>query len=76
VRFLDVEPGASEQDHDRRTEEVMAAILTTGEAFFGGTTWHGHRAMRVSVSSWRTSEKDVERVVTAVAGVLKVPVAQ
>ena len=76
VRFLDVEPGASEQDHDRRTEEVMAAILTTGEAFFGGTTWHGHRAMRVSVSSWRTSEKDVERVVTVVAGVLKVPVAQ
>jgi hypothetical protein len=32
--------------------------------------------MRVSVSSWRTSEEDVERVVTAVAGVLKVPVAQ
>ena len=32
--------------------------------------------MRVSVSSWRTSEKDVERVVTVVAGVLKVPVAQ
>jgi glutamate/tyrosine decarboxylase-like PLP-dependent enzyme len=76
VRFRDPEPGASEEDHDRRTEEVMAAILSTGEAFFGGTTWRGHRAMRISVSSWRTSDKDVERVVNAVASVLKVPVAQ
>jgi glutamate/tyrosine decarboxylase-like PLP-dependent enzyme len=76
VRFLDPEPGASEKDHDRRTEEVMAAILATGEAFFGGTTWRGRRAMRVSVSSWRTSDEDVERVVNAVASVLKVPVAQ
>ena len=76
VRFLDPEPGASEKDHDRRTEDVMTAILATGEAFFGGTTWRGHRAMRVSVSSWRTSAEDVERVVNAVASVLNVPVAQ
>jgi glutamate/tyrosine decarboxylase-like PLP-dependent enzyme len=76
VRFLDPERGASEKDHDRRTEDVMTAILATGEAFFGGTTWRGHRAMRVSVSSWRTSDEDVERVVNAVASVLNVPVAQ
>jgi hypothetical protein len=51
---------------------VIAAILKTGEAFFGGTTWRGRRAMRVSVSNWQTSEEDVERVVDAVAGVLGV----
>jgi glutamate/tyrosine decarboxylase-like PLP-dependent enzyme len=70
VRFLDPRPEASDKDHDRRTEEVIAAILESGEAFFGGTTWHGRRAMRVSVSSWLTSDQDVERVVSAVSKVL------
>jgi glutamate/tyrosine decarboxylase-like PLP-dependent enzyme len=70
VRFLDPKPQAVDADHDRRTEEVIAGILASGEAFFGGTTWHGRRAMRVSVSSWLTSDEDVQRVVKAVAGVL------
>jgi glutamate/tyrosine decarboxylase-like PLP-dependent enzyme len=70
VRFLDPKPGASDTDHDRRTEQVMARILASGEAFFGGTTWRGRRAMRVSVSSWLTSEEDVRRVVRAVAEAL------
>jgi glutamate/tyrosine decarboxylase-like PLP-dependent enzyme len=70
VRFLDSSPTASETDHDRRTDEVIAAILATGEAFFGGTTWRGRRAMRVSVCSWRTTEEDVDRVVSAVAQLL------
>ncbi len=71
VRFLDQRAGATEEDHDRRTDEVIAAILKTGEAFFGGTTWRGRRAMRVSVCNWQTSEHDVERVVKAVATVLQ-----
>lgn len=71
VRFLDQRTGATEEDHDRRTDEVIAAILKTGEAFFGGTTWRGRRAMRVSVCNWQTSEQDVERVVRAIASVLQ-----
>ncbi len=71
LRFLDSKPNATDTDHDRRTEEVIAGILGSGEAFFGGTTWRGRRAMRVSVSNWQTSEKDVERVVNAVAAVLE-----
>jgi glutamate/tyrosine decarboxylase-like PLP-dependent enzyme len=55
---------------DRRTDEVIAAIVATGEAFFGGTTWRGRRAMRVSVCNWQTSEQDVDRAVAAVARVL------
>jgi glutamate/tyrosine decarboxylase-like PLP-dependent enzyme len=73
VRFLDAKSNASEQDHDRRTDEVMAAILAKGEAFFGGTVWRGRRAMRVSVCCWQTSEEDVERVVASVASVLSCP---
>jgi len=78
VRFLAREPSSSfsggpppaEEDHDHRTDEVIAAILKTGEAFFGGTTWRDRRAMRISVTNWRTSDADVDRVVKAVASVL------
>lgn len=63
VRFLDPQG----TDHDRHTDRVIAAIAKTGEAFFGGTTWRGQRAMRVSVCNWRTSEDDVRRTVRAVA---------
>jgi len=71
VRFLDLRPGASQEDHDRRTNEVIAEIVASGEAFFGGTTWRGRRAMRVSVSGWQTTGADVRRVIDAVAKVLK-----
>ena len=66
VRFLDPRPGATEEDHDRRTDEVIAAILADGEAFFGGTTWRGRRCMRISVSNWMTDEDDVARAIAAV----------
>lgn len=82
VRFLDprfnssfsggLPPAEAEGAHDRRTDEIIVAILKTGEAFFGGTTWRGRRAMRISVTNWRTSDSDVDRVVNAVASVLEV----
>jgi glutamate/tyrosine decarboxylase-like PLP-dependent enzyme len=72
VRFLDQSHVATDQDHDRRTEEVIAAIVASGEAFFGGTTWRGKRAMRVSVCNWRTSREDVQRSINSVARVLGV----
>jgi glutamate/tyrosine decarboxylase-like PLP-dependent enzyme len=71
VRFLDRKPGATPEDHDRRTDQVIAAIVASGEAFFGGTTWRGRRAMRVSVSCWRTTSDDVSRTVRAVKKVLR-----
>jgi glutamate/tyrosine decarboxylase-like PLP-dependent enzyme len=70
VRFLDSRANATDEDHDRRTDEMIASILLTGEAFFTGTEWRGRRAMRVSVCNWQTSDEDVERVVRAVAGLL------
>jgi glutamate/tyrosine decarboxylase-like PLP-dependent enzyme len=76
VRFYEARPGATEEDHDRRTDEVMAAINASGEAFFTGTTWRGRRCMRVSVSSWRTTADDVDRAVAAAEGALQVGVEQ
>jgi glutamate/tyrosine decarboxylase-like PLP-dependent enzyme len=70
VRFPDPRPGATESDHARRTNEIIAAIQASGEAFFSGSNWKGHRVMRVSVCNWQTSEDDVRRVVRAVEKVL------
>jgi len=70
VRFFDPRPGATDADHDRITDEVIVGIRATGEAFFTPTSWHGMRAMRVSVSNWQTSIGDVAPVVACVAGVL------
>jgi glutamate/tyrosine decarboxylase-like PLP-dependent enzyme len=71
VRFLDPRKGASEMDHDAFTDRMMAEVLASGEAFFTGTTWHGRRAMRVSVCNWQTTVEDVERVVMSVAKILR-----
>jgi glutamate/tyrosine decarboxylase-like PLP-dependent enzyme len=71
VRFVDPKAGATEADHAKQTDEVIAAIAATGEALFTGSTWKGRRVMRISVSSWQTSDGDVERVVQAVESVLE-----
>lgn len=52
------------------TDAVIARINGGGEAMFGGTTWRGQRAMRISVVNWRTSDADVARTIAAVATVL------
>src|SRR5262249_34594191 len=70
VRFLDPRPGATDADHDRRTNHIVAAINATGEAFFSPTTWLGRRAMRVSVVNWRTTDSDIDRTLDAVKAVL------
>ena len=70
LRFPDPRPGASAADHDRRTDEVIAAIQKDGDAFFAGSTWRGMRVMRVSVSGWQTKDSDVETTVAAVRRVL------
>ena len=54
-------------EDDEATDAVIAAIQAGGEAWLGGTTWDGRRAIRISVSNWRTSEDDVERTLAAFA---------
>jgi len=70
IRFLDPGPAANEADHDRYTEEMVAAINEDGTAFFSMGAWQGRRLMRISVVNWRTSDDDVRRTVEAVAWVL------
>jgi glutamate/tyrosine decarboxylase-like PLP-dependent enzyme len=70
LRFLDSRQGASEEDHDHRTDEIIAAVASSGEAFFTGSTWHGRRVMRVSVCNWQTNDTDVARAVNAFRKIL------
>ncbi len=47
------------------TRRVIAGIQQDGTCWCGGTTWQGQAAMRISVSSWATSDADVERSLEA-----------
>ena len=55
VRFAD----------DETTRRVLASVQDSGEAWMSGTQWDGRAAIRLSVSSWRTTEADIDRAVAA-----------
>lgn len=42
------------------TNRVISDIQQEGTCWCGGTVWQGHTAMRISVSSWATTDSDVE----------------
>jgi glutamate/tyrosine decarboxylase-like PLP-dependent enzyme len=54
---------------DESTRRVIAAVQADGTCWFGGTEWHGRAAMRVSVSSWATTDDDIERSLAAVLAI-------
>ncbi len=49
-----------------RTKAVVSAVQEEGTTWCGGTVWQGHTAMRISVSSWATTEADVTRSLEAI----------
>jgi glutamate/tyrosine decarboxylase-like PLP-dependent enzyme len=51
---------------DARTEEVVRRLLEDGTAWMTGSTWHERSVLRISVSSWSTTDHDVERSLDAV----------
>jgi len=48
------------------TRRIIAAIQTDGTCWCGGTVWQGQTAMRISVSSYATTEDDIERSLAAI----------
>ena len=48
------------------TREVIRRIQENGTCWCGGTVWQGKTAMRISVSSWATTEADVDRSLEAI----------
>jgi glutamate/tyrosine decarboxylase-like PLP-dependent enzyme len=56
-----------------RTRRAIAAIQRDGTCWCGATTWQGHVAMRISVSSWATTDDDVERSLDAMLRAARAP---
>ena len=56
---------------DERTRRVIAGLQADGTCWCGGTVWQGKTAMRISVSSWATTEDDVERSLAAMLRVAR-----
>jgi glutamate/tyrosine decarboxylase-like PLP-dependent enzyme len=54
-----------------RTQRVIAALQAEGTCWCGVTVWQGRTAMRISVSSWATTDADVERSLDAMIRVAK-----
>jgi glutamate/tyrosine decarboxylase-like PLP-dependent enzyme len=48
------------------TSRVVAEIQADGTCWCGATIWQGQAAMRISVSSWATTDADVERSLDAI----------
>jgi glutamate/tyrosine decarboxylase-like PLP-dependent enzyme len=61
VRFGDAE----------RTRSVVDAVQRDGTCWCGITVWQGKTAMRISVSSWATTDADVERSLAAIVRVAR-----
>ncbi|MFD4992512.1 pyridoxal phosphate-dependent decarboxylase family protein [Cellulosimicrobium cellulans] len=44
---------------DARTQDVVRRVLDDGTAWMSGSRWHDRAVLRVSVSSWATTDADV-----------------
>jgi glutamate/tyrosine decarboxylase-like PLP-dependent enzyme len=53
------------------TREVIRRIQEEGTCWCGATVWQGTTAMRISVSSWATTEADVERSLEAIVSIAR-----
>lgn len=45
---------------DEHTVALVAAAQASGQVWFGSTVWQGRPAFRLSFSSWRTTQADVD----------------
>jgi aromatic-L-amino-acid decarboxylase len=49
-----------------RTLAVVKKVQDEGTCWAGSTLWQGQTAMRISVSSWATTEADVDKSLAAI----------
>lgn len=56
---------------DAITREVIRRVQEDGTCWCGGTEWKGKTAMRISVSSWATTEADVDRSLEAMVRIAR-----
>ncbi len=52
-------------ESDDTTKSIIGRIQEFGECWVGGSVWQQKTVIRVSVCSWATTEKDIERTIAA-----------
>jgi len=52
-------------DTPAQTNTLLERIQQSGEIWCGGANWHGQPVIRISICSWATTEKDIDRLVAA-----------
>ena len=57
------------------TKRVISELQNEGTCWCGATEWHGHTAMRISVSGWATTDEDVDQSADAVLRVASATLA-
>jgi glutamate/tyrosine decarboxylase-like PLP-dependent enzyme len=62
--------GGTFEQGDALTRDVIAGVQAEGTCWLGGTHWHGVAAMRIAVSNWSTSERDIDRSADAILRVV------
>jgi glutamate/tyrosine decarboxylase-like PLP-dependent enzyme len=58
--------GASPDEGDQWTREVIARVQRDGILWLSGTVWRGRALMRISVCNWSTTEDDVRKSAAAI----------
>ena len=58
------------RDGTNISDDIIAAINASGEAFLSGGSWAGERVMRISVCGWNTNDSDVTRTIAAAQATL------
>ena len=62
VRFLPPHGATGTRaDVDTFTNEVVRRVQASGTLWLGGRMWHGSGVMRISITSWNTTEADIDR---------------
>jgi len=52
-------------DSPDETGALLKRLQKSGEVWCGGANWHGQPVIRISVCSWATTEKDIDRLTEA-----------
>jgi glutamate/tyrosine decarboxylase-like PLP-dependent enzyme len=56
---------------EQTTQLVIQGVQEDGTCWCGGTTWQGRAAMRISISSWLTTEEDIDQSLKAMVRVAR-----
>jgi hypothetical protein len=47
-------------DNEEKLDQFISNVQKSGKTWFGPTIWKGRKAFRISVSSYATSDEDVD----------------